>query len=136
MSLVLPSQSVSVHGDRGRLEQVLSNLLSNAMKFGAGRPVEIRLEHHGSVARLSVSDHGIGIDLASFPHLFGRFERGARSLTTAVSAWACTSAARSSRPTTAPSGCTAARTRAPPSRSSCPCSTPLRTRPDSTREPS
>ena len=76
MSLVLPSKSVSVRGDRGRLEQVLSNLLSNAMKFGAGRPVEIRLERHGSVARLSVSDHGIGIDLASFPHLFQRFERG------------------------------------------------------------
>jgi signal transduction histidine kinase len=67
---------VQVRGDRGRLEQVVSNLLSNAVKFGAGRPVEIRVERRGSQALLSVSDRGIGIDLASHPHLFERFERG------------------------------------------------------------
>ena len=75
MSLVV-SGPVPVRGDRGRLEQVLANLLSNAMKFGAGRPVEIRVERQGPLARLSVSDHGIGIDLASHPRLFERFERG------------------------------------------------------------
>jgi signal transduction histidine kinase len=67
---------VPVRGDRDRLEQVLTNLLSNAMKFGAGKPVEIRVERQGSLARLSVSDRGIGIDLASHPRLFERFERG------------------------------------------------------------
>jgi signal transduction histidine kinase len=75
LSLVL-SGPVQVRGDRGRLEQVLSNLLSNAMKFGAGRPVKVQVEGQGALARLSVSDRGIGIDLASHPHLFERFERG------------------------------------------------------------
>jgi predicted ATPase/signal transduction histidine kinase len=74
MSLVA-SGPIPVRADRGRLEQILSNLLSNAMKFGAHRPVEVRVEPHGPVARLSVSDHGIGIDLASHPRLFERFER-------------------------------------------------------------
>jgi predicted ATPase/signal transduction histidine kinase len=75
LSLVL-SGPVQVRGDRSRLEQVLLNLLSNAMKFGAGRPVEIRVERQGSLARLSVADRGIGLDLASHPRLFQRFERG------------------------------------------------------------
>ena len=75
LSLVLAGP-VKVRGDRGRLEQVLSNLLSNAMKFGAGRPVEIRVERQGSRALLSVSDRGIGIDLSNHPRLFERFERG------------------------------------------------------------
>jgi signal transduction histidine kinase len=75
LSLILAGP-VQVRGDRGRLEQVLSNLLANAMKFGAGRPVEIRVERQGSRALLSVTDHGIGIDLASHPRLFERFERG------------------------------------------------------------
>ena len=76
MSLLLPSAPLPVRGDRGRLEQVLSNLLSNAMKFGAGLPVQIRVERHDSLARISVSDNGIGIDLDKFPRLFERFERG------------------------------------------------------------
>lgn len=62
--------------DRLRLEQVIINLLSNALKFGAGKPVEIRVDTlPGPSARLVVTDHGIGIDPARQKRLFERFER-------------------------------------------------------------
>lgn len=63
--------------DRLRLEQVLVNLLSNAFKYGPGRPVEVglaRLADDDSV-RLWVRDHGIGIAPADLDRIFGRFER-------------------------------------------------------------
>jgi predicted ATPase/signal transduction histidine kinase len=69
-------ERVSVRADRGRLQQVLGNLLSNAMKFGAGRPVTIGAGVHGASARLTVVDRGIGIDPPQQPRLFGPFERG------------------------------------------------------------
>jgi PAS domain S-box-containing protein len=62
--------------DRLRLEQVVSNLLSNAMKYGAGHPVTIRLQAVGARARLVVRDQGIGIDPEALPHIFHKFERG------------------------------------------------------------
>jgi PAS domain S-box-containing protein len=62
--------------DALRLEQVVTNLLSNALKFGAGRPVRLRIEELGERARLTVSDEGIGMDAAVRARLFGRFERG------------------------------------------------------------
>jgi predicted ATPase/signal transduction histidine kinase len=58
-----------------RLEQVVSNLLANALKFGAGAPIEIVAELVGRVARLSVRDHGIGIDAEKQPLIFDRFVR-------------------------------------------------------------
>jgi signal transduction histidine kinase len=61
--------------DRERLDRVLTNLLSNALKFGAGRPVEVRVQADGPLARLVVKDHGIGIPPEAQGRLFGRFER-------------------------------------------------------------
>ncbi|TQF15156.1 HAMP domain-containing histidine kinase [Myxococcus llanfairpwllgwyngyllgogerychwyrndrobwllllantysiliogogogochensis] len=58
-----------------RVEQVLVNLLSNAAKYGAGRPVEISLVGEGTVAVLAVKDHGIGISEDGMARLFGKFER-------------------------------------------------------------
>ncbi|MBZ4418677.1 GAF domain-containing protein [Myxococcus sp. RHSTA-1-4] len=59
-----------------RLDQVLVNLLTNAAKYGAGRPVRVEATPEGEDAvRLSVSDEGIGIAAADLPRLFGRFER-------------------------------------------------------------
>jgi signal transduction histidine kinase len=61
--------------DQLRLEQVVTNLLSNATKFGAGKPIEITVDAQDDVARLVVRDHGIGIAPDRLPHVFGRFER-------------------------------------------------------------
>jgi predicted ATPase/signal transduction histidine kinase len=62
--------------DRGRLEQVLTNLLSNAIKFGAGRPIQIAVEGTAAgLARLEVTDEGIGIPADQINRIFGRFSR-------------------------------------------------------------
>jgi signal transduction histidine kinase len=65
--------------DPSRLDQVVTNLLSNAAKFGAGKPIEIRIERLGTIVQLAVTDHGIGIDPARRPHVFDRFERAVPS---------------------------------------------------------
>ncbi|WP_239470281.1 sensor histidine kinase [Archangium violaceum] len=61
--------------DRTRLGQVVANLLSNAIKFGAGRPIELHIGMRDGRARLSVTDHGIGIEPSQRARIFGRFER-------------------------------------------------------------
>jgi signal transduction histidine kinase len=74
VTLTAPAE-VTGHWDRVRLEQVVSNLLSNAMKYGAGAPIEITVsggDHHGEI---SVRDHGIGIAPANHARVFARFER-------------------------------------------------------------
>jgi PAS domain S-box-containing protein len=63
------------HWDRLRLEQVVTNLLSNALKYGAGKPVELTVTSDGARASLAVRDHGIGIGAADIARIFGRFER-------------------------------------------------------------
>lgn len=67
----------ALHGrwDRSRLDQVLANLLANALKFGPGHPVEITIEQEGDRALLSVRDHGIGIEPAQQRTIFDRFQR-------------------------------------------------------------
>jgi predicted ATPase/signal transduction histidine kinase len=60
-----------------RLEQVVVNLLSNAAKFGAGKPIHLRIDRDGDTAVLSVKDHGIGIEKAVGPRIFSRFARAA-----------------------------------------------------------
>jgi predicted ATPase/signal transduction histidine kinase/tRNA A-37 threonylcarbamoyl transferase component Bud32 len=66
-----------VHGrwDRARMEQVVSNLLWNALKFGAGRPIAVTVRNDGQRAQLTVRDQGIGIDPAQHEHIFDRFAR-------------------------------------------------------------
>ncbi|NTX05684.1 ATP-binding protein [Myxococcus sp. CA040A] len=61
--------------DRLRLEQVVTNLLSNALKYGAGQPVRLLVEADGRTARLIVEDGGIGISARDLPRIFERFER-------------------------------------------------------------
>jgi PAS domain S-box-containing protein len=62
--------------DRDRLEQVVTNLLTNAIKFGRGQPIELAITANGRAASLSVTDHGIGMDRETQSQLFERFRRG------------------------------------------------------------
>ena len=57
------------------VEQVIENLLSNALKFGTGKPVTLRLRIEGQLARLDVQDRGIGVPPEQQARLFGRFEQ-------------------------------------------------------------
>ena len=68
-----------VHGRarRDRLDQIVTNLIGNALKYGAGSPVEIAVEGDETVIRLTVRDHGIGISPADQQRIFRRFERAA-----------------------------------------------------------
>jgi PAS domain S-box-containing protein len=62
--------------DRLRVEQVCRNLVSNAIRFGAGRPIEIAVDADQDFATLAVRDHGIGIAADQQSKIFERFEQG------------------------------------------------------------
>jgi len=61
--------------DPSRMEQVITNLITNALKFGPGHPIEITVRNAGEVAVLSVRDYGVGIEPSRQPYVFDRFER-------------------------------------------------------------
>jgi signal transduction histidine kinase len=61
--------------DRLRLEQVVTNLLQNAIKYGQGGPIRISIEREGALAVLKVEDRGLGISPADQRRIFERFER-------------------------------------------------------------
>jgi len=61
--------------DRSRLDQVATNLVSNAIKFGAGKPIDVRVWREGDRVRFSVQDGGIGIAPEDQVKIFERFER-------------------------------------------------------------
>ncbi len=61
--------------DRVRLEQILDNLLSNALKYAPGHPITVTVEEHDESAFVHVRDEGIGIPREDAQRIFGRFER-------------------------------------------------------------
>jgi signal transduction histidine kinase len=61
--------------DAARMDQVVSNLISNALKYGSAAPVEVRVRSGGGRAILEVEDHGIGIAPEDQERIFDRFER-------------------------------------------------------------
>jgi PAS domain S-box-containing protein len=71
----LPPSPVWGLWDRLRLEQVVVNLVSNAIKYGAGEPIRVGLSPDGGRALLTVQDQGIGIAPADVERIFDRFER-------------------------------------------------------------
>lgn len=67
--------------DRVRVEQIISNLVSNAIRYGNSEPIEIALHRvegpdDTPFASLAVVDHGIGIDESEHERIFERFQRG------------------------------------------------------------
>lgn len=63
--------------DRARLEQMLLNLLGNALKYAAGCPVHVSLDRVADGAQITVQDSGPGISPEHAERIFGRFERAA-----------------------------------------------------------
>jgi signal transduction histidine kinase len=73
---VLDSRSAVVSGDGDRMQQVLWNMLTNAVKFTPrGGRVQVRLERVNSSVEISVSDSGRGISPEFLPHVFDRFRQ-------------------------------------------------------------
>jgi len=66
--------------DRGRLDQVMTNLVGNAVKYGQGAPISVSISSGASGhVRLTVRDAGPGIPLEDQERIFGQFERAAES---------------------------------------------------------
>jgi signal transduction histidine kinase len=61
--------------DAPRLDQIVTNLVGNAIKYGAGAPIEIEGQGEAAIVKLTVRDRGIGIPLADQERIFQRFER-------------------------------------------------------------
>jgi signal transduction histidine kinase len=68
--------AVTGHWDRARIDQVVTNLISNAIKYG-GETVEIEVDATGGEARLVVRDDGPGISEADQARVWNQFERAA-----------------------------------------------------------
>lgn len=62
--------------DRLRLQQICTNLISNAIRYGAAHPIEVVVSGDEEWATLRVQDHGIGISESDQQRVFERFERG------------------------------------------------------------
>lgn len=61
--------------DRARIEQVVANLVGNAVRYGNGKPIDVTVDHEDGVARVAVTDRGIGIAADAVERIFGRYER-------------------------------------------------------------
>jgi signal transduction histidine kinase len=61
--------------DEFRIEQVMANLLTNALRYGAHKPIEVRVYSEGGEARVEVKDQGIGISVENQKRIFQQFER-------------------------------------------------------------
>lgn len=76
ISIHLESRSLPVYADADKIEQVLVNLIDNAIKYSPqGGDVEVTLKVHRREAELVVTDHGVGIPEEHLPHIFEKFHR-------------------------------------------------------------
>ena len=88
ITLITSLPHVKAQADRGRIEQVLMNLINNAIKYSpAGGKVEVTLQvgKEHQEALISIRDYGIGIPQSEQADLFGRFVRGSNSQTQGIS---------------------------------------------------
>ncbi len=71
----LPVGIPAIHADRNRLQQILHNLVGNAVKFTQSGKVEVKAEAEGSFVKIQVSDTGIGIPVEKLTNIFKSFEQ-------------------------------------------------------------
>jgi heavy metal sensor kinase len=98
VTVTVAADPVELEGDRDRLREVVTNLLTNAIRYnGAGGKVDVSLQERGDRAVLAVADTGIGIPEKDRPHVFERFyrvdkarsrEQGGTGLGLAIAKWA------------------------------------------------
>lgn len=74
-----PHDPVSGCWDEFRVEQVIVNLLTNALRYGGGQPVQVSVEQVGECVRIDVRDGGKGIAPGDLERIFEPYERGARN---------------------------------------------------------
>jgi len=78
-------EDIHVAADAERFQQILLNLVTNAIKFtAAGGGVSVQCERDGGVARISVTDTGVGVRLIDIERVFEPFVQIDRHLTTAT----------------------------------------------------
>jgi signal transduction histidine kinase len=77
--MLAPHPPVEGHWDEFRVEQVVVNLLTNAMRYGGGGAVEVSVHDEDGNVRIAVRDHGKGIAPDYIDRIFEPYERGARS---------------------------------------------------------
>jgi PAS domain S-box-containing protein len=76
IELLAPSSLAPVYTDSDKLRQVLTNLVSNAVKYSFGRGrVDVQLEQRATQVRIMVRDHGVGIPQAEQQRIFEKFYR-------------------------------------------------------------
>lgn len=130
VALRRPQEPVWVDADAVRLGQVIYNLLHNARKYSAARPVEVHVSHEADDAVIRVTDSGIGIPADERPSLFEPFFRRRIPHSCRAPASACTSAAGSSSCTAGSSTSNRARPTGVPSSCVCRCPEPERSAPE------
>ena len=84
IELRFPDRFPIVHNDQGKVHQILSNLVDNALKYAPNGPIEVFGEVEGEGVVISVRDHGEGIPLDEQERIFDRFYQVDQSSTRAV----------------------------------------------------
>ncbi len=78
--VVSGNADIKVHGDKYRLIQVVTNYLSNGIKYSEGSDeVELEIKHDGKLVIVSVKDKGLGISKDQLPYIFNRFFRAEKT---------------------------------------------------------
>ncbi len=69
-------ESIPMQIDKVRTAQVITNLISNAIRYGDGKPIDVKVKRVNSTAQIIVRDNGLGIDENQHAKIFQLFERG------------------------------------------------------------